>query len=210
MGGNRSGEIASKIAIDSFAQLLQQPLPDSLDKQFEMLVKQCYIADEEIRKVAYSSFHTLGMGTTIISAIITPSTCIHAYAGDSRLYHFRHHQIAYQSTDNTIVQLLVETGRITPEDIPTHPMRSTLTSCLGGKNAEGKFSVYPKLQEEKPVTIDFKLSDSLLLCSDGLTNLVDNKTLENIINHDSCNPEKITKLMLENALNNGEKIILRF
>ena len=201
IGGNRSGEIASKIAVDTFAELLEQPLPQDVSEQHELLLKQCYKADERIREKAYQSFKTLGMGTTIVAAIITPTTCIHVYAGDSRFYHFRQGKLQYQTADHTLVRVLVEIGRIKPEDIPTHPMRAVLNSCLGGKNAEGNFSLDPKWQAENPPVIEVESGDLFLLCSDGLTNWVSNEEIEQIVTNHPNDPPNLNQELLQSVLN---------
>lgn len=201
IGGNRSGEIASQIAVDTFAELLEQPLPKDVSEQHELLLKQCYEADRRIREQACQSFKTLGMGTTIVAAIITPTTYIHVYAGDSRFYHFRQGKLQYQTADHTLVQVLVEIGRIKPEDIPTHPMRSVLNSCLGGKNAEGNFSIDPKWQADNPPVIDVQSGDLFLLCSDGLTNWVSKEEIEEIVANYPNDPSNLNQELLQSVLN---------
>lgn len=203
LGGNRSGEIASEIAVTTFAELLEQPLPQKNIAQYDLLLKQCYEADRRIRKQASQSFQTLGMGTTIVAAIITPQTCIHIYAGDSRLYHFRHGAIAHKTEDHTLIQLLLEAGKVKPEDIATHPMRSVLNSCLGGKNAEGNFSIDPKWQAESPPVISVEPEDLFLLCSDGLTNLVSDSVIKEIVRDESKDLTILNQKLLDSALEAG-------
>ncbi len=200
MGGNSSGEIAAEIAINTWQELLNHSLPNTPIEQYDLLLKQCYLADEKVREKAYQSFQTLGMGTTIVAAIITPKTCMYINVGDSRLYQFRSGEINYQSKDHSIVQLLVEVGRIKPEDIPTHPMRNTLTSCLGGKNAQGQFSIYPKWNDENPPIIQVENSDLFLLCSDGLHGLVNNEELLTLVKN---NPDNFANKSVELALDKG-------
>ena len=203
MGGNSAGEIAAQIAIDTFAELLDSPFPEEPEQQYDALLQQCYLADQRIREQAVTSFQTLGMGTTIVAAIITPKTCIHLYAGDSRLYHFREGKILYQTADHSIIQLLLEMGKIQPEDIPTHPMRAIVNSCLGGKNGRGDFSIDPKWQDEHPPVIALQSKDSLLLCSDGLSNLTTNTTLENLVQEYSAHPDLLNRELIQSALENG-------
>lgn len=200
MGGSSAGEIAAQIAVDTFAELLKTPLPSEPRHQYEALLTQCYEADQRIRERAVTSFQTLGMGTTIVAVIITPATCIYLYAGDSRLYHFREGQLLYQTADHSIIQLLLEMGKIQPEDIPRHPMRAIVNSCLGGKNGQGDFSVDPKWQEENPPIIHLKSNDLILLCSDGLNNALLSPSLENLVKEGYANPELLNQNLLDNAL----------
>jgi protein phosphatase len=200
MGGSSAGEIAAQIAVDTFAELLNAPLPSEPRHQYEALLTQCYEADQRIRERAVTSFQTLGMGTTIVAAIITPATCIHLYAGDSRLYHFREGQLLHRTADHSIIQLLLEMGKIQPEDIPRHPMRAIVNSCLGGKNGQEDFSVDPKWQEENPPIIHLRPNDLILLCSDGLNNALLSPTLESLVKEGYANRELLNQDLLENAL----------
>jgi protein phosphatase len=201
IGGNSSGEIAAQMAVDTFKELLDQPLPLDAKEQYETLVKQCYLADERIREKAVTSFDTLGMGTTIVAALITPTNCVHIHAGDSRLYHFHKGEIKYQTLDHSIIQLLLETGRVKPEDIPKHPMRSVLNSCLGGKNAQGDFSIDPKWQEDDSPVIVLENEDYLLLCSDGLNNSISDTMLENLFKE--MDIERLNTELIKSALEHG-------
>lgn len=203
MGGSQAGDQAAQIAIDTFMELLEQPLPTEPNQQYDSLLQQCYLADERIREKAYQSFQTLGMGTTIVAAIITPKTCIHVYAWDSRLYHFRNGELKYQTADHSIVRLLVEIGRITPEQIPTHPMRAVINSCLGGRNADGQFSIDPKWNDEDPPIINLQPNDFLILCTDGLHTLVLNEELEKTIHSSMENPDQLADQLVELALDKG-------
>lgn len=169
MGGNSAGDIAAQLAIATFTELLTQPLPQTCQEQYDALLAKCYLADERIRREGASSFKTLGMGTTIVAAILTPSTCVHLFAGDSRLYHFHQGHQQYRTADHSIVQMLLDAGRIQPEDIPTHPMRSVINSCLGGKASDGNFAIDPKWNEADSPIISFTGEDLILLCSDGLS-----------------------------------------
>ncbi len=143
------------------------------------------------------------MGTTVIASIITPKTCIHAHAGDSRLYHFRDGKIISKTRDHSIVQLLLEVGRIKPEDVATHPMRSTLNSCLGGKNADGTFSIDPKWDDEKPPIIQVEKNDLFLLCSDGLNNLVSDKKMEILIQEQEKYSVNLGQKLVDEAIELG-------
>jgi serine/threonine protein phosphatase PrpC len=91
-------------------------------------------------------------------------------------------------------------GKIQPEDIPRHPMRAIVNSCLGGKNGQGDFSVDPKWQEENPPIIHLKSNDLILLCSDGLNNALLSPSLENLVKEGYANPELLNQNLLDNAL----------
>jgi protein phosphatase len=200
MGGNSAGDIAAQLAIDTFAELLTHPLPLVPQQQYEALLEKCYLADERIRLKGVSSFKTLGMGTTIVAAILTPTTCVHVFAGDSRLYHFRQGEQQYRSKDHSIVQMLLETGRIQPEDIPTHPMRSIVNSCLGGKGGDGNFSIDPKWNEAEPPIITLKKEDLILLCSDGFSSYITNEQFQLLVAQYHHSPSTLNELLIQNVL----------
>lgn len=167
LGGSQSGGLAAEIACATFAQLLESPLPSSPRARYEALMERFYAADQEILQRGGQSFQTLGMGCTAMVAIVTPQDYIHLYAGDSRLYHLRQGQTLYRSRDHSIIQLLLESGRITPDQIPTHPMRSIVNSCLGGQRSSEHFAVDPKWDEAEPPIIQLKVQDWLILSTDG-------------------------------------------
>ncbi len=94
-------------------------------------------------------------------------------------------------------------GRITEEDIPTHPMRSVVNSCLGGKE-NSQFSVDPKWDsEELPVVRKWSAGDVLLLCSDGLNGEVSNQELTSLVQEFGESPEKLTEECVNKALEHG-------
>jgi protein phosphatase len=203
MGGSQAGEIAAEIAIQTLAELIEKPLPQRDRDCYDLLLNQIYKADQTIREQASQSFQTLGMGTTLAVAILTRQKYIHLYAGDCRLYQFRNGTSIHITADHSIVRLLQEIGRITPEEVPNHPMRSKISSCLGGKGATGKFSIDPKWDDNNPPIYPLQSGDVFLLCSDGLHGLVSNETLSSLISNLSKHTEKLTNTLVNRALERG-------
>jgi serine/threonine protein phosphatase PrpC len=167
LGGSQSGGLAAEIACETFATLVEQPLPPTPKERYEALAERCYAADQEVLDQGGQSFQTLGMGCTVVSAIVTPQDYVYLHAGDSRLYQLREGQVLRRSRDHSIVELLLESGRITEADIPTHPMRSVVNSCLGGKRSTEHFSIDPKWDENNPPIYPLIAQDWLLLSTDG-------------------------------------------
>jgi serine/threonine protein phosphatase PrpC len=137
MGGTQGGEKAAEITVGTLQDLLRQPLPDEPEDCYELLLKAFYQADEKIREEGEKSFNLHGMGATAMAAIISPSHYLFLYAGDCRLYHFREDQFLFKSKDHSIVQLLVDLGELEPRNVNDHPLRSVVSSCLGGKDSSG-------------------------------------------------------------------------
>ena len=205
MGGYQAGEVASEIAIDVFRELLAQPLPEEALDSYELL-KQCFIrADTAIKKYAGGDRHLMNMGTTIVAAIVTPDYCLHLYAGDCRLYHFRNGVPIYITSDHSIVQELLEIGQITPEEAANHPMRSAVTSCLGGKKS-GLPRIDPSWGKPKiPVVRQLLPGDLLLLCSDGLHGMVKEEELQDLVQQFPLSPAELTDACVQKAIANGGK-----
>lgn len=207
LGGSQSGGLAAEIACNTFATLVDDPLPTTAKERYEALTERCYAADHEIMHQGGQSFQTLGMGCTVVAAIVTPKDYIYLYAGDSRLYHLRHGQVLSRSRDHSIIQLLLEAGRVKPEDIPTHPMRSVVNSCLGGKRSSEHFSIDPKWDDTEPPITPLHPQDWILLSSDGFHgNLLDDELCNQVFRD---NPDPTPAQLLQNlghfALETGGK-----
>lgn len=203
MGGHRGGEKASEIAIETFRELLKTPLPETNKERYELLLEYFHNAHDAIQEAACENLKLLGMGTTIVAAIISPTEYLHLYAGDCRLYHFTPENKPYVTADHSVVQVLLELGRITEKDIPTHPMRSVVNSCLGGKE-NNQFAVDPKWDsEELPVVRKWSAGDVLLLCSDGLNGEVSNQELTSLVEEFRESPERLTEECVNKALEHG-------
>lgn len=204
MGGNKGGEVASKIAVDTFRGLLEQPLPPEAFGRYELLLKGFYEADRAIREQASQDFKLMNMGTTIIAAIVTPTELIHLYAGDCRLYHFSCNSPPYITADHSVVGVLLELGKITPEEVSSHPMRSVVNSCLGGRG-KAQLSIDPKWDSPPSPVRKLHSGDLLLLCSDGLHGEVSQEVLESLVEQFRDSSEKLTKACVKAALENGGK-----
>lgn len=209
MGGSRGGAVAAQIAVDTFRALLDQPLPRDDKARFDALLACFYEADRHIREQGNQSFEFWGMGTTVLAAIITPTDYLHLYAGDCRIYHLRPGdrgtELVRRSHDHSIVELLLEVGRIADEaDIANHPMRGVVNSCLGGRSADGNFSVDPKWNEDEHPIFPLEKHDLLLLCSDGLHGAV---LTQPLLDYVQANPDPatLTPMLRQAALDNGGK-----
>lgn len=225
MGGGRGGKRAAELAIETFRELLGEPLaklrsenpeelPESLPEElpeslseilYHKLIEKFYQADEKIRLEGSQSFQLIGMGTTVVAAIITPEECVHLYAGDSRLYHFREPQHLYKTADHSIVRILLEVGKITPEQVENHPMRSLLSSCLGGKEGTGQFSIDPKFGQEPSPFLPLQPNDIILLSSDGLHGHISDAEMQHLITENISNPEQLITALRDRALDQGGK-----
>ncbi|WP_159784113.1 PP2C family protein-serine/threonine phosphatase [Sodalinema gerasimenkoae] len=203
MGGGRGGKRAAEITVNTFEALLEKPVPDSVSDRYQQLWNTLHQADEYIRAEGSMSFKLMGMGATAVVALITPNEMIHLYAGDSRLYHYRRDEFLYKTADHSVVRMLLELGRITEEDVATHPMRSLVSSCLGGREGTGDFSIDPKWNRDPCPQRELQIEDTLLLTSDGLHGHLSDAEIQGYLDQWSHSPGTFLQQLKERALADG-------
>lgn len=166
MGGHEAGEVASSLAVRVVEDVVREdPDADPRDRLFNALLE----ANTAILEEGASS-GTRGMGTTAIVAILKGNQAYVGQVGDSRCYHFRKGHKLWRSTDHTRVQMLVEDGKLTEEQARHHPEAGMLTRALGhARMADGQ-PLVPEILDE-PLILE--QGDALVLCTDGLHDLVD-------------------------------------
>ncbi|MCC5897881.1 MAG: serine/threonine-protein phosphatase [Phormidium sp. BM_Day4_Bin.17] len=203
MGGGRGGKRAAEITVNTFEALLEKPVPNSVSDRYQQLWNTLHQADEYIRAEGSMSFKLMGMGATAVVALITPNEMIHLYAGDSRLYHYRRDEFLYKTADHSVVRMLLELGRITEEDVATHPMRSLVSSCLGGREGTGDFSIDPKWNRDPCPQRELQIEDTLLLTSDGLHGHLSDAEIQGYLDEWSHSPGRFLQQLKERALADG-------
>jgi len=166
MGGAQAGEVASQIAVEAFAQ----GLPDSGTAE-QRLVSRAQEANRRIFDVSRSERERAGMGTTLTAAYLDDSTLTIAHVGDSRAYLFRGGSLRRLTQDHSLVDELVRRGKLTEEQAAEHPQRSIITRALGPE---------PEVEVDT-WTYPVRAGDVLMLCSDGLTSMVSEERVEEIL-----------------------------
>jgi len=180
MGGHLAGEIASKISVEIINKVFRKWLekdagedeifgePDnSLSLKGNYILGGIKLANRVIYELALERKEYHGMGTTVVVLLATPSLVIAANVGDSRIYLVRDGEIERLSKDHSIVAEQVEMGMMTEEEAESSPLRHVLTRNLGSSE-----EVEPDIFEIEPAN-----NDRFILCSDGLTDLVNDKEL---------------------------------
>ena len=165
MGGYAGGEVASSAVIRTLSSLLPVLNAEEIDVESRDDLFQNSLIDmnQAIRTVATERPELEGMGTTITTLAIFEDQISMLHVGDSRAYRIRGTNITRLSQDHTVVQELLDQGRITEDEINEHPQRSFLTQALMGKgDIEPVLQVFPAAP-----------GDIYLVCSDGLTSVVD-------------------------------------
>lgn len=160
MGGAEGGQIASAIAVETFmAQMHALLREDMTAEQLRELSSFCVAqANTAVHQRSVEDPACRGMGTTLVSAVVTERAAVVCNIGDSRAYLIRGGGIARITHDHSVVQTLVENGNITAEEARTHPNRNLITRALG-----------PEEQTRcDAFEVEFTHGDRLLLCTDGL------------------------------------------
>ena len=179
MGGHNAGEVASRLATETFASWLR------LSKAGEEALQNAFMdANAKVLTEAAKDTSKSGMGTTLTAVWYTKKHVYLGHIGDSRAYRLRDGKIAQISSDHSYVAELVRNHLITPEKALTHPRRNVITRCIGVfARAEADIERY-----------DYKEGDVWFLCTDGLTGSVSDKEINAVLNSDLGWEEKLIKL----------------
>ena len=170
MGGHAGGDIASAIASQHIS-LADEPLATSAEAE-QKLIDYIYQAKQKIDASVKQHPSITGMGTTLSAMMVTGTKVTIAHIGDSRIYLARDGVVKQITTDHTFVQRLVDTGRISEEEALVHPRRSVLMRVLGD------IEQFPEVDID---TYETKPGDRWMACSDGLSGVVPDQLMKNIL-----------------------------
>jgi serine/threonine protein phosphatase PrpC len=166
MGGARAGEVASRIAVESFA-----PGIGGADDAPAALAKLVREANARIYERSHRRAEEAGMGTTLTAMYVGAQDVTIAHVGDSRAYRMRAGVLERLTDDHSLVDELIREGRLTPEEALEHPQRSVITRALGNESDV----------EVDTHSLEGLAGDVYLLCSDGLTTMVDEDVLAAVL-----------------------------
>ena len=186
MGGHDSGEVASAIARDTVVQHYSdgRSLTDAICEAAKAVA-----AKSESKPAA------LSMGTTLVASAVKESEYEVAWVGDSRVYHFGPEGLKQLTSDHSFVQELVKQGAITPEQARHHPQKNVVTQALGVTE--------PKSLRVDSVKGSLSTGEMLLLCSDGLTEEVEESSITAILRRDDLSTQERVDHLILAALDNG-------
>ena len=203
MGGYKSGEVASEIAISTVVSELKERIPKLEPGQYDpetgytyesLAVRESIItANEKVYDKGMQDPNCRGMGTTLVLAVFYNNQVTVAHVGDSRMYRYRDSKLEQITVDHTFLQELVERGYYTKEEADASLNRNLVTRALG-------------IQPTTAVDIREDLSmpgDIYLLCSDGLTDMVDDQEISKIVSDFRDNLDKLAENLVDCANNNG-------
>ncbi len=190
MGGAAAGEVASQMLVDTVKNFLST-IPEPLDEN--ILSKAILKSNAAILREAKENSNLRGMGTTATILYLYKNQAYFAHVGDSRLYRLKNSTLEQITLDHSYVESLVRKGELTPAQAKVHPMKNLLTQAVGAMediNVEtGNFSVDG--------------DEIFMLCTDGLTNMIDDEQIKNILSESSNPAEDLIQAALDNGGNDN-------
>ena len=186
MGGHEYGEVASALAREAIVREIRGGSP---------LAEAIRIADEEIIRCSKRRGDSLPMGTTVVAARVNGSRFEVAWVGDSRVYLWRDGALTQISQDHSYVQELIAQGAITADQARSHPHRNVVTQALGVTD--------PQLLNVETLSGELRTGLQLLLCSDGLTEEVDDPSIARVLAHHECSAQECVDGLVAAALDGG-------
>jgi len=194
MGGHTGGEIASSIAISHIGKRFGEISTIGTKEDAISFIREM-VSEANVLIYKYTEEHpeSLGMGTTIVLAVLTNNFLLFGNIGDSSGYVLRHNKLHKITTDHTLVSLLVKSGELTEEEAKDHPRKNVLMKALGATNTV-EMDVF---DVERDV-------DGILLCSDGLTNMLDDEQIVKVLlDEDLTIDDRLKKLVIKSNNRGG-------
>lgn len=190
MGGARAGNVASTMAVELFMEEFLKPDQEGPDE--ERMGHAASVANQAVFQRSTSDAECAGMGTTMVAALAGAGEAVILNEGDSRAYHINSEGIVLVTRDHSLVEDLVERGELTREQARTHPHRNLITRALGAEAVLMADCFRQPLAQ----------GDCLLLCSDGLSNVVNEQEMLYEVVHGGA-PEQCCQRLLNIALSRG-------
>jgi PPM family protein phosphatase len=193
MGGAAAGEVASKMAVESFLAELDESL--SVPPDDAAIRRAFHAAHDRVRRAAANDASLRGMGTTLVALLLDAENNLGhlVHAGDSRCYRFRESHLEQMTHDHSFVEEQVRSGQLTIAEARRSPLRNVITRAIG--------SAEPT--EPEIARVDLSPGDIYLLCSDGLTRDVTDDTLREILAEDGKNLSQACTELVQEALSAG-------
>lgn len=192
MGGHKNGEVASHLALDHITNRFKN-ISSVGNKEDAISWIQTTVSEANVEIFKYVTSHpeSEGMGTTIVLAILTPSFLLIGNIGDSSGYVYKNKKLHKITIDHTLVNLLVKSGELTEEEAKKHPKKNVLMKALGS-STNVEMDIF---------NVELGV-DGIFLCSDGLTNMLDDNQINKVLNESGTLKEKLEKLVFK-ANNRG-------
>ncbi len=192
MGGHAAGEVASQMAIDVLSAELETLNDLSTRDAAERLSQALKLANRTVYQRTTRELEKSGMGSTASTLLISDTRYLIGHVGDSRVYLVRDGEMRQVTRDHSLVQEQVDAGLLTPEQARHHPQSNVITCCIGMSG-----DIEPDI-----LAGETRMGDVFLLASDGLTGMVDDKRLMQLL-VSRASPDRIVSAMISDANNNG-------
>lgn len=193
MGGANAGEVASLEAVKASKKYLEE----NIDKIIitdpyevrELILNSVLKANQKVIELSKSNSEYKGMGTTLIVLYVLKNKVYIGHVGDSRVYRIRRNIIRQLTKDHSFVQELVNSGTITRQDAKNHPQKNVLTKVIGYEE-----NIKPDI-----ITKGFLKDDVILMCSDGLSNMLEDSEIYEIITKNVNDNQIMSKELVDKA-----------
>lgn len=195
MGGHKAGDFASRFAVEEFVRQIQESSQKTIISSMEDAIRQ---TNRRLIEQAEANSDLQGMGTTFVAATILEKEMYVANIGDSRLYIIKNDAITQITQDHSLVEEMIRRGEIKREEARFHPNKNVITRALGAN-----VDVIPDYFE-----ITLSEDDIILMCSDGLSNMMDDTEMMSVVNANREDLEKagMKLLMLANEYGGKDNI----
>lgn len=196
MGGYKGGEIASNIAVNTLGKILSDSLQKKQEKDIQRIVhKALQKANDEIILMRRRHNELTNMATTVVLSIFFNDLLYYSHLGDSRAYLYKKEgKLIQLTTDDSLVMEMVKRGMINEDELRTHNLRNIVTKYLG----------LTDLELPEVLNCYVGIDDCIILCSDGLTSMLEEKEILSIVERDiSMGPQSICDTLVDKANNNG-------
>ncbi len=203
MGGHRKGEVASSIVVSRLGKRFNDtPSVGSKLDAVNWLNDNINEINQEILEYGEENVDSKGLGTTVVVALLTKSYLIFGNIGDSSGFVLKNNKLHKVTHDHTLVNLLVDAGNLTEEEAKNHPKKNVLMKALGAAE---------KVDLDIFDVVDMEF-DAIMLCSDGLTNMLTEEQIEKVlIEDDLTGEEKVEKLIRKcNARGGNDNISVAY
>ena len=194
MGGAKSGNVASTLAVEVFVEQVRQTWVPGMDSEAaeQMLRSTVKLANFTVYDQAQQLEEFSGMGTTLVAALVRGREVTIVNVGDSRAYSVNRNGIRRITVDHSLVQMMVDRGELTPERARTYPGKNYMTRAIGTE----------PVAECDVFQLDVERGDCLLLCTDGLSNMMDDQEMLFEVVH-GINKQYCCQRLLDIAKNRG-------
>lgn len=194
MGGAKSGNVASTLAIDVFTQEIKRTWQPDMHQEMldQMLNNAVKLTNFTVYDQAQQFEEFTGMGTTLVAVLIQGKQATVVNVGDSRAYGITKQGIRQLTVDHSLVQMMVSRGELSPERAKNYPGKNLITRAIGTEPAVSCDIFYHKLEKD----------DCILLCTDGLSNLLDEQEILFEVAH-GLNKEQCCQRLLDIAIRRG-------